>query len=271
MTTSMGNKFDENTLHGNQQPSFKEFIELHKDNGKYFVDCSQCGKEFEVGKNTYFKKEKHICARCRIENQEHSTHRQSYKRKLILVECQECHKEFVMARGRVEKRHEQYGMHLCTSCSKKGNRNPFIGKKFSEEQRNELSEIRVAYYNDAELGEQRRCDVSKRTTGEKNPMYKGAELRSDYTWRNKSFRMKVLKRDNYTCQKCYIRKQESELEAHHKDGCNWNIDKRLDIDNGVTLCVDCHKMFHRLYGYGNNTVQQFEEFTKEGSETIKSA
>ena len=242
---------------------------MHKENGKYFVNCNTCGKEFEVGKNTYFKKSKHTCPRCRIANQENGSYRISHKSKLILVKCQECGIDFAMARGRAEDRLEKYGVDLCTSCSKKGDRNPFAGKKFTEEQRIQLSEMRAAYYNDAELGEQRRQEVSKRTIGENNPMYKGAEFRSDYTWRNKTFRVKVLKRDNYTCQKCHMRKHESELKAHHKDSCNWSIDKRLDIDNGATLCDDCHKLFHHLYGYGDNTVEQFNEFLKEGSETIE--
>ena len=32
------------------------------------------------------------------------------------------------------------------------------------------------------------------------------------------------------------------------------------MTNGVTLCEDCHKEFHKIYGYGNNTEKQYEEF-----------
>lgn len=68
----------------------------------------------------------------------------------------------------------------------------------------------------------------------------------------------VYERDDYTCQCCGDRGVK--LNAHHLDGYNWCIEKRTDVDNGVTLCEDCHYDFHRQYGYGNNTRQQYEEW-----------
>lgn len=68
----------------------------------------------------------------------------------------------------------------------------------------------------------------------------------------------VFRRDNYTCQCCG--KHGTRINAHHLDGYDWCEEKRLDIDNGVTLCEECHKEFHHLYSYGNNTKEQFEEF-----------
>ena len=35
---------------------------------------------------------------------------------------------------------------------------------------------------------------------------------------------------------------------------------RTDESNGITLCKNCHKNFHSIYGFGNNTKEQFEEW-----------
>lgn len=77
--------------------------------------------------------------------------------------------------------------------------------------------------------------------------------------RIKSWRKQVFKRDGYTCQICGSNKRNS-LKAHHLDGYNWCVEKRYDVDNGITLDDDCHLLFHSSFGYGNNTKLQFEEF-----------
>lgn len=73
------------------------------------------------------------------------------------------------------------------------------------------------------------------------------------------WRLSVYERDKYTCQ-CCESNESGKLKAHHLNSYHWAKDERIDIDNGITLCEDCHKDFHRLYGYRNNTKEQFQEY-----------
>lgn len=74
-----------------------------------------------------------------------------------------------------------------------------------------------------------------------------------------NFIKRVLARDDYTCKCCG--KKCVKMEVHHLDGYDWCKEKRIDDTNGITLCSDCHKSFHSVYGYGGNTRKQFEKWT----------
>lgn len=68
----------------------------------------------------------------------------------------------------------------------------------------------------------------------------------------------VKTRDHHTCQICGRRGLE--LNSHHILSWDKNVDDRFDIENGITLCRYHHDTFHDIYGRGNNTEEQFEEF-----------
>jgi hypothetical protein len=59
----------------------------------------------------------------------------------------------------------------------------------------------------------------------------------------------VFKRDNYTCQKCG--KRGGKLNAHHIRRFAKFPELRLDVNNGMTLCADCHNTWHKEHG-GNH-------------------
>ena len=75
-----------------------------------------------------------------------------------------------------------------------------------------------------------------------------------YIWLRSRERAAVLKRDNFTCQKCNTKQSRAKgkefyVEVHHKNGIdNWDRviddiyeDILCNIENMETLCKKCHK------------------------------
>lgn len=112
------------------------------------------------------------------------------------------------------------------------------------------------------------CNVcsAKMNSGENNPCWKPDKLQSDReNDRNidgyQEFIQFVLLRDNYTCNCCG--KRGVKLCVHHLNGYNWFTEGRTDQANAITLCKNCHENFHSIYGNGNNTKEQYEEWIGE--------
>ena len=72
------------------------------------------------------------------------------------------------------------------------------------------------------------------------------------------WRKAVFERDNYTCQLTGIR--GGKLVSHHLYSWNDHKELRYVVDNGITICSTLHNKFHKIYGRGNNTLEQFNEF-----------
>lgn len=83
---------------------------------------------------------------------------------------------------------------------------------------------------------------------------------------NRQFRKDVFERDNYTCQICG--KRSTNLNAHHLNSFNWDVNNRYNKENGITLCEKCHKDFHKKYGMGNNSKSQFIEYANQSGSLV---
>lgn len=81
------------------------------------------------------------------------------------------------------------------------------------------------------------------------------------SWADRKWKAMVHKRDNDTCL-CCGKENLSPKYAHHLESYRNNEELRYVLDNGVTLCKECHFEFHKAYGLKNNTRKQFEEYLK---------
>ena len=118
------------------------------------------------------------------------------------------------------------------------------------------------------------CGCLKLRTGKDSPIYNHNKTnderevdRSALGYR--TWRKSVYERDNYTCQCCGDSKGRN-LNAHHIKNWADNPELRYDIDNGITLCSTCHKVFHKIYKKRNNNKNQLIEFlNKKTNKTNK--
>ncbi len=119
--------------------------------------------------------------------------------------------------------------------AKIGKLNPMYGKKQSLEQiEARVSKIRGIHH--------------WWLTGELNPNWKGGiTLHGQGLRRTVEFskwRKAVFQRDNWTCLNCGLR--DGRIHPHHIKEFAYYPESRFDVDNGVTLCVKCHKAIHAI-------------------------
>lgn len=193
---------------------------------KIKYNCDYCGKECEQIPSEYSKYKNHYCSsECKNKHQGQIYSMENHPRySQVEYNCDNCGKGCSMKRSHYETREH----HFCSSKC--------MGEWYSK---NRIGENHPRWNFD--LTEEERSDDRK------YPEY--------YEWHNE-----VFKRDNYTC---IISGVKGAIVAHHLYSYDKNIELRTDINNGVTISVELHKEFHKRYGYGNNTLEQFKEFYEE--------
>jgi 5-methylcytosine-specific restriction endonuclease McrA len=166
-----------------------------------------------------------------------------------------------------------------TTEANEKNRLAHLGKKYpnrkkpvpvSDETRHKMSlakkGISATWFKGKKLSKERRIAMSlivkQRVLDGKHNNYKGGITPINHLIRegveSKLWKESVLQRDNWTCQRCKIRGYK--LAVHHIKPFAYYQDVRFALDNGITMCVKCHKEFHKKYGISNNIDQKIVEF-----------
>ena len=182
--------------------------------------------------------------------------------KYIWYACDKCGKERWV--GLVRKKP---GSKLCRSCAQQG-------KYLSDTHKNNISEALIGHkswnkglktpqsvkdkISNKLKGRATRGSGWKHSTeyrlrkatmyiGEKSHFWKGGRTSKNKRIRNSSkfklWREAVFTRDNWTCQYCGIR-DGRELHPHHIKSFAKYLELRFDLENGITLCKDCHLKEH---------------------------
>ena len=147
------------------------------------------------------------------------------------IECKTCNKEFY----RHPSRKAIFCSPICQAKGRLGIKRPDVSKRMKG--------------NKYTLGRKRplkeRLRIAEAQRGEKSHLWKDGKMKNypELEQIRKSFeysqwRSKVYTRDDYTCKKCEQR--GGNLVAHHIKTFIDYPDLRLNVNNGITLCKDCH-------------------------------
>lgn len=137
----------------------------------------------------------------------------------ITISCPNCKKEF-------KKYPSEKKVHCSKSCSRKGVKRPLHSIIMKEK------------HKQKSFGYKTGCLLR-----DKNPSWKGG-VTYEYRLFRKSrdyqkWRKVVLFRDNYRCVFCGTKNKP--LHVDHIKQYAYYPELRLSIDNGRTLCLECHK------------------------------
>lgn len=139
--------------------------------------------------------------------------------------CRVCNKGFYVSPSRIEIGYGKYCSKTCYGQSKKGKKDPNLTHQIAKG---------TPPWNKG---------IEGYRAGEKHHFWKGGVTGVNHKIRMslkmKQWRIAVFERDNYTCQGCNQR--GGNLEADHIKQFAYFPALRFDVDNGRTLCKDCHK------------------------------
>lgn len=248
------------------------FAGRRKIDNKVTVRCNHCGEKLrrypsQVLDKVYCNK---VCFNEYIE-----------KKHRVKVRCHMCGKSFTKGKYHFDASDRDYCSYECSykgfSKYLVGEDNPSFLNTYThcDYCNKKIYRKRAVLANHERSFCTRKCQgkwLSENNCGVNNPRYNPNITESEriaersiagYT----QWRTLVYERDNYTCQICGDNKGGN-LNAHHLNSYKWDKKNRTNIDNGITLCEECHIRYHSLYGRGNNTKEEFNNYIESLSEAL---
>ena len=108
-------------------------------------------------------------------------------------------------------------------------------------------------WNKGIVGNDSHCFGNKHNNvlyGKDNPAWKGGITPKNTKIRNSNeyiaWRISIFERDGYKCQSC--EQVGGKLHVHHIKSFSEFPEERFNTNNGVTLCVNCHKLTDNFAG-----------------------
>ena len=229
--------------------------------------CDYCGKDIRVTKSKQKRNEHNFCSKECFGKWESENligdNASNYKNALINKRCPICNKEF--------STYFNSQIYCSVECKSKTqtSRKTLICSNCEKEFERTASQIFWANQRGYEhIFCSKKCQFEYHK-GKNHPHWfkdrtQLKEPNKSLRWSKemKDWRKAVYKRDNYTCQMCGNRSSKDNaviLNAHHIERFVDNENLRFDINNGITLCEDCHKL----------TYWKEKEFEKQFKDIIK--
>lgn len=170
--------------------------------------------------------------------------------------CLQCKKQFYIFPSRMKRGRGKYCSKLCSNLGKKGkNCSPHSqfksglvpwnkGRPMSQESKQKMVATikkimplkkKVAYWKGKSLPFETRQKMSR----SRKKLFSFSNKRARESFESAEWRKKIFERDNFTCQICF--KTNCYLEADHIKPWAYFPELRFELNNGRTLCRECHR------------------------------